>query len=243
IPRLNLFTDKKRPEVFSFAGSNYHVVLEPEDTAGFKALAAICGGTLYMNLLAVVNTLFYKYTGQTDIVIGSGIAGRPHADLQQIVGMFINTLAMRNNPQGDKDYRSFFSEVITRSIQAFENQEIQFEELVDKLDPPRDPSRNPLFDISMVVQNFRSPGEAGSPEFFSPTEDIAKKLFFSQLAHRTAKFDITFFITETVEGIQLDIEYYTGLFELATIQRLAAHFKNIVKAVVNNPEVKLDDIV
>ncbi|MCP4157225.1 MAG: non-ribosomal peptide synthetase, partial [bacterium] len=163
IPRLNLFTDKKRPEVFSFAGDNYRYHLGQEETDGFKALATDCNGTLYMNLLAVLNILFYKYTGQTDIIIGSGIAGRPHADLQQIVGMFINTLAMRNKPQGDKSYRAFFSTVIDSSIQAFQNQDVQFEELVDKLELPRDPSRNPLFDISMVVQNFRGPGEPGSP--------------------------------------------------------------------------------
>ncbi|MCP4151950.1 MAG: amino acid adenylation domain-containing protein, partial [bacterium] len=243
IPRLNLFTDKKRPEVFSFAGSNYHVVLEPEDTAGFKALAAACGGTLYMNILAALNALFYKYTGQTDIIIGSGIAGRHRNDLQEIVGMFINTLAMRNYPRGAKNYHSFFSEVINRSILAFENQDVQFEELVEKLDPPRDPSRNPLFDISMVVQNFRAAGESAPLEFASPPGGIAKKLFFSQLIHRTSKFDITFFITETAHDIHLDIEYYTGIFKPTTIQRLAAHFKNILKAVINNPEVKLDDIV
>ncbi|MCP4154000.1 MAG: non-ribosomal peptide synthetase, partial [bacterium] len=144
IPRINLYTDKKRPEVFSFAGDNYRYRLGPEETAEFKALAADCGGTLYMNLLAALNTLFYKYTGHTggdtghtggetgqnDIIIGSGIAGRPHADLQKIVGMFVNTLAMRNNPHGDQSYRTFFGGVIERSVQAFQNQDVQLEELV-----------------------------------------------------------------------------------------------------------------
>ncbi|MCP4155089.1 MAG: AMP-binding protein, partial [bacterium] len=247
IPRLNLYTDKKRPEVFSFAGADYRFHLGQEETAGLKSLAANCGGTLYMNLLAVLNILFYKYSGQTDIAIGSGIAGRPHIDLQQIVGMFINTLAMRNNPQGDHSYRTFLSAVIDRSIQAFQNQDIQFEELVDKLDPPRDPSRNPLFDISMVVQNFRVPGESVSPEFIAPHEDIVENIVENpaspELDKTTSKFDITFFITETVDKIRIGIEYYTAIFNQATIQRLAAHFKNIVKTVINDPEIKLDEIV
>ncbi|MCP4153280.1 MAG: AMP-binding protein, partial [bacterium] len=240
IPRLEMLTDYKRPDVFSFAGRAYQLNLEPEDTASFRELAADSGGTLYMNILAVLNILFHKYTGQTDIVIGSGIAGRPHADLQQIVGMFVNTLAMRNYPQEDKKFHTFLSEVINRSIQAFENQDIQFEELVDKLDPPRDPSRNPLFDISMVVQNFRGPEKSALPEIKDETTAPHSPL---ELENRTSKFDITFFITETAETIQLDIEYYADIFKHTTIERLATHFKNSVKAVIHNPEVKLDDIV
>jgi len=84
-----------------------------------------------MNMLAVLNTLFYKYTGQADIIIGCGIAGRAHADLQQIIGMFINTLAMRNYPNGEKTYEDFLKEVSENSLKAFENQDLQFEELVE----------------------------------------------------------------------------------------------------------------
>ncbi|MCP4149110.1 MAG: AMP-binding protein, partial [bacterium] len=240
IPRLNLYTDKKRPEIFSFTGSKYQVQLDTRETAGFRTLAVTSGGTLYMNILAAINTLFYKYSGQTDIIVGSGIAGRPHYDLQQIVGMFINTLAMRNNPRGDKNYRSFLAEVIKRSIQAFENQDVQFEELVEKLDPPRDPSRNPLFDISMVVQNFRGPGESGRSAIAG---NSTEPLSTPERPNTRAKFDITFLITETVDNIFIDIEYYTGIFKPDTIQRLAGHFKNIVKTVIDTPDAALDDIV
>ncbi|MCP4149502.1 MAG: hypothetical protein GY757_17270, partial [bacterium] len=158
-PRLDLYTDYKRPGVFTYAGASYQFTIEPEETAGFRAQVLDSGGTLYMNALALLNTLFYKYTGQTDIIIGTPVAGRQHDDLQQIVGLFVNTLPMRNQPQGDKEYRTFLNEVITRSIQAFQNQEVQFEELVDKLEPRRAPSRNPLFDISMVVGNYIKPDE------------------------------------------------------------------------------------
>ncbi|MCU0287363.1 MAG: SDR family NAD(P)-dependent oxidoreductase, partial [Acidobacteria bacterium] len=155
IPRLKMPADNKRPAVFTFAGDRFGFYLSPENSADFKALGAVNGGTLYMNLLAAVNTLFFKYTGQTDIIIGCGIAGRPHADLQRIVGMFINTLAMRNYPGGEKTYQLFLKEVIAQSIEAFENQDVPFEELVARLALDRDPSCNPLFDITMVLQNFR----------------------------------------------------------------------------------------
>ncbi|MCP4150595.1 MAG: AMP-binding protein, partial [bacterium] len=243
-PRLNLLTDYKRPEVFTNAGANHSFTMTPRETAGIKTLAADSGGTLYMNLLAILNTLFYKYTGQTDIIIGTGIAGRPHAELQQIVGMFINTLAMRNFPQGEKNYRTFFSEVIASSIQAFENQEVQFEALVDKLEPKRELSRNPLFDISMVVQNFstthleewpRTEGEAELPE--TGKEPPALKTIKT-----TSKFDLTFIINPLPEEIRIDIEYYTGIFKPATIQRLAAHFMSIVNTVIENPAIPLDEI-
>jgi len=235
IPRLNLLTDYKRPEVFSFKGDMYGFNLEKEAAIQFKALASAQGGTLYMNILAALNTLFYKYTGQTDIIIGTGIAGRPHADLQGIIGMFVNTLAMRNYPREEKTYGSFLKEVITRSIRAFENQDVQFEELVDKLDLERDPSRNPLFDILMVVQNFKQ-----SSEEFPGMEDAVQ----IETLPFTSKFDMTFFVHEEEESedVFVDIEYYTSIFKPETIIRLARHFKKLIKEVIADPSGKLDDI-
>jgi amino acid adenylation domain-containing protein len=235
IPRLALPTDHKRPEVFTFVGDYYHFVLEGEDAEKFKALAAGIGGTLYMNILAALNILFYKYTGQTDIIIGTGIAGRPHADLQRIIGMFVNTVAMRNYPKPGKTYEFFLKEVIANSIDAFENQEVQFEDLVDKLDLERNPSRNPLFDISMVVQDFTDLPQLLPANENPPPPDRDFK-------NTTAKFDMTFFIYESEEDIHMDIEYYTGIFKKETIQRLVSHFKNVIQAVAKQPSIKLPDI-
>ncbi|HLP58252.1 MAG TPA: condensation domain-containing protein, partial [Candidatus Deferrimicrobium sp.] len=239
IPKLNLPTDYKRPNVFTFEGDRYRLRLESDDADKFKALAVRYGGTLYMNMLAALNTLFYKYTGQTDIIIGSGIAGRRHADIQAVVGMFVNTLAMRNFPAGEKSYEYFLNEVIANSVKSFENQDVQFEELVEKLYPERDPSRNPLFDISMVVQNFKGWGEnedAGSIPFADQNIPVIN------YKNRTSKFDLTFFIHESSNDIELDIEYYTGIFKEETILRLLSHFKNIIKAIAAQPSLKLKDI-
>jgi amino acid adenylation domain-containing protein len=235
IPRLNLPTDYKRPEVFSFKGSTYRFILTGEEAIRFKTLGSTMGGTLYMNLLTALNALFYRYTDQADIIIGTGIAGRPHPDLQQIMGMFVNTLAMRNQPRGSKSYESFLREVITNSIRAFENQDVQFEELVDKLEPERDASRNPLFDILMVVQNFR-PATEELPQLVD--SDQIKSLLFS------AKFDITLFAQEQegTDDVYVLVEYYTAIFKEETIVRLVSHFRKLIRQVALAPSLRLDDI-
>jgi amino acid adenylation domain-containing protein len=246
IPRLQLTTDYKRPEVFTFAGAGYKFKLDREEAHRFKELAARNGATLYMNILTVLNTLFYKYTGQTDVIIGSGVAGRPHADLQHIIGMFVNTLSMRNYPEGEKTYESFLKEVIRNSISALENQDFQFEELVDILEVARDPSRNPLFDISMVVQNFsRADREIVTRENTGQVEvrpGMAENLPTIDYSNTTAKLDMTFFIHELEDGININIEYYAGIFKEETIKRLALHFKNIIKTVSDETAIKLKNI-
>ncbi|MCP5048331.1 MAG: AMP-binding protein, partial [bacterium] len=259
IPKLQLSPDYKRPDTFTFEGNCYNFELEPVDMERFKALGERSGATLYMNFLAVLNTLFYKYTRQTDIIIGSVIAGRPHADLQHIIGMFVNSLAMRNNPGGEKTYADFLREVSTNSLHAFENQDVQFEELVDGLDLERVPSRNPLFDICMVVQNFRRFGDLQNSQQLG--ENISRKEHATQLEvvpstiyaenlpllelvneTTTSKFDMTFFIVEQENDVYISIEYYTGIFKQETIQRLVSHFKNIIKTVAVDPSIKLKDI-
>ncbi|MGD2088255.1 MAG: amino acid adenylation domain-containing protein [Candidatus Aminicenantes bacterium] len=236
IPRLNLPADHRRPQVFTFAGDHYRFKLEAGEAAAFRAVGSGAGATLFMNLLAVLNTLFYKTTGQTDIIIGSGIAGRPHADLQSIIGMFVNSLAMRNYPEGEKTYVSFLKEVMAHSIKAFENQEVQFEELVEKLDPGRDLSRNPLFDVALVVQNYRQTQESVETLLDS------KNLPTIEFKNKTSKFDITFFVYESAEEVYFVIEFYTGIFKEESIRRLIWHFKNIIKTVAAEPSIKIKDI-
>ncbi|UCH92781.1 MAG: amino acid adenylation domain-containing protein [Candidatus Aminicenantes bacterium] len=248
IPPLNLPVDDKRPETFTFVGRIYSFMLEGENAVKFRALGSRNGATLYMNILVLLNTLFYKYTGQTDIVIGSGIAGRPHDDLQLIIGMFVNTLAMRNHPEGEKTYESFLKEIVDHSIKAFENQDVQFEELVDKLELERNPSRNPLFDVTMVVQNFRSVSEGGKigkrekGKGVIELPGVDENLPYVRYENTTSKFDLTFFIHEDKEDIHVNIEYYTAIFKQENIQRLVTHFKNIIKTVIKDPFIKLKDI-
>ncbi|MGE5339902.1 MAG: amino acid adenylation domain-containing protein [Candidatus Omnitrophota bacterium] len=234
IPRLNIPLDSPRPGIFTFQGNCHNFKLEGETATRFKALAQAHGGTLYMNILAVLNTIFYRYTGQTDMIIGTGIAGRPHADLQQIIGMFINALAIRNRPEGHKSYESFLKEVIETSIRAFEHQDLQFETLVEKLTIERDPSRNPLFDIMVTVQNFGGGGKQnGDAINVNETLDDVKM---------TTKFDMTFSVDEKGSDILIGLDYYTAIFKRETIVRFVDHFKKIVNAVIADPSITLDAI-
>ncbi|MCP4154870.1 MAG: AMP-binding protein, partial [bacterium] len=123
IPRLQLPTDHPRPEKFTYEGAGYKFTLEKEGAGRFKEVGAGTGATLYMKVLAVLNVLFYKYTAAEDIVIGTTIANRPHADLQGIIGIFINALLMRNQPHGKKRFSDFLEEVRTQSLDAFANQD------------------------------------------------------------------------------------------------------------------------
>ncbi|HLP58480.1 MAG TPA: amino acid adenylation domain-containing protein, partial [Candidatus Deferrimicrobium sp.] len=250
IPRLNLPADYQRPEIFTFAGDTYEFIISGPEAKKFKELGSQAGGTLYMNMLAVLNVLFYKYTGQTDIIIGSGVAGRRHADLQGIVGMFINTLVMRNYPEADKYYQSFLKEVITGCVRGFENQDVQFEDLVDNLNLERDASRNPVFDIMIMAQNFRSVGEGNSDakaeygnmslENLLPAAD--ENAMADEYKNFISKFDMTFFVNEQGDDLAIDIEYYTAVFTLETIQRMASHLKNIITSIANSSFIKIKDI-
>ncbi|MGE5339901.1 MAG: amino acid adenylation domain-containing protein [Candidatus Omnitrophota bacterium] len=238
IPRLNLPTDEKRPVVFTYAGDHYVLKIDAEDALKFKALGSRMGATLYMNLLAAMNVLFHHYTGQTDVIIGTVTAGRPHADLKRIIGMFVNTLAMRNYPEGKKTYEAFLKEVGENSIRAFENQDVQFEELVDKLEIERDTSRNPLFDISMVVQNIASAGPA-SAETKNNDQHV-----FSGIEYKkpTARFDMTWLVQEVGDTLYINIEYYTAIFKRETIDRMAGHFRNVIRAVSQDPLLCIKDV-
>ncbi|WP_097004911.1 non-ribosomal peptide synthetase [Lacrimispora amygdalina] len=232
IPVLNMQTDFKRPAVQSFEGGRVRFHLCSEIAGKLGEIAKENGATMYMVLLAAYNTLLYRYTGQEDIIVGSPIAGRPHADLQNIIGMFVNTLAMRNYPQGEKTYKQFLAEVREMALGAYENQDYPFEEIVEKLGLKGDMSRNALFDTMFALQNM----ETGIFELAG-----LKAAPYGSGAS-ISKFDITLAAIETQEGISFELEYGIKLYKKETMEALSEHFVNILKEVAENPEVKLKDI-
>ncbi|SFB48171.1 condensation domain-containing protein, partial [Clostridium frigidicarnis] len=147
IPVLNMPTDYERPVIQSFEGDSVSFEVDKNIAIELKKLANKTETTMHMVLLSAFNILLSKYSGQEDIVVGTPIAGRPHADLQSIIGMFVNTLALRNKPEGSKKYIDFLNEVKENSLKAYDNQSYQLETLIEKLDIVRDASRNPLFDV------------------------------------------------------------------------------------------------
>ncbi|MGG4499325.1 amino acid adenylation domain-containing protein, partial [Paenibacillus polymyxa] len=152
LPVLDLPTDFARPSIRSTAGDTVVFGLEREVSERLKELAAHTGSTLYMVLLAAYTAFLHQYSGQEDIVVGTPIAGRPHADLEPILGMFVGTLALRNYPTAEHTFRSYVEEVKVRALQAYEHQDYPFEELVEKLNVKRDMSRHPLFDTMFTLQ-------------------------------------------------------------------------------------------
>ncbi|WP_160672477.1 non-ribosomal peptide synthetase [Clostridium sp. C8-1-8] len=232
IPVLDMPTDYKRPNLQSFEGNIVSFNLEEALTEKLNKIARDNGATLYMTLLASYNILLSKYSGQEDIIVGSPIAGRNHDELQNIVGMFINTLAMRNYPVGEKSFKEFLKEVRKNVLDAYENQDYQFDRLVDTLKLKRESSRNALFDTMFVLQNTEQMEMALDNITIKPYEIKSTK----------SKFDITLEAKEVGNEINFKVEYCTKLFKKDTINRLTEHFINILKSVIANPEVSLSEI-
>jgi amino acid adenylation domain-containing protein len=233
IPVLDLPTDYARPVVQSFEGHSLNFALSVSETQGIKRIVKNTGATLNMVLLSVYALLLSKLSGQEDIIIGVPVAARRHHDLERIVGMFVNTLALWIFPAGDKTYEEFLADVKVRTLAAYDNQEYQFEELVDKLAVRRDTGRNPVFD---VVFNFIN-REEGEKEF--PGADAAGG---HEYENRSAKFDLTLRAVDSGKKIFFNLEYSIRLFKQETIERLVDYFKRIVSYITRDPGFKISDI-
>jgi len=240
LPRLNLPADRPRPASFSFEGDMYAFSLGTALTTKIRALGRQYRGTLQMTLLSVLNVLLHKYTGQDDMIIGCGIAGRRHPDLERIVGMFVNTLAIRTAPQGNKSFDSFYREVITACLAAYEHQDLQFEDLVDMLKLRRDPSVNPVFDITLVVQNF-TPSKTDRSVLLGNQQEAAV-IANQWKGTRTSKFDMSWFVLEQEDDIAIHLEYYSAIYDRTTIERLVTHFMRVLETVLHNPHISLSRI-
>ncbi|RIE00482.1 hypothetical protein D3H35_28285 [Cohnella faecalis] len=225
-------TDYPRPAVQSFKGDQIQFVLDGELSAGLNRIAAETGTTLYMVLLAGYNVLLSKYTGQEDIVVGTPIAGRPHADVENIIGMFVNTLAMRSRPAGEKTFTAYLQEVKEVALQAYEHQEYPFEELVEKLNVRRDLSRNPIFDTMFSLQNM------------SEEETEIEEMRFSPYGfeHSASKFDMSLTAVETGREIGLSLSYCTAIYTKETAERLGRHYVALLRDISSQTEKQLKAI-
>ncbi len=232
IPVLNLPYDYKRPEIQTFDGSSIEFSLDKELSSKLRKLVKETGTTMNMLLLSAYNILLSKYSGQKDIVIGTPIAGRPHAELQNIIGMFVNTLALRNYVDRNDTFIEFLKKVKEECLSVYENQDYQFEELVDKLNLKRDMSRNPLFDVMFDFYNE------------SKSDLKLENMGFKEFGYEnsTAKFDLTLAAMETEKELEFTIEYCTRLFTSKTINRMKDHYKNILKTIAENKNILISDI-
>ncbi len=232
IPVLNLPTDYLRPVIQSFEGDYIQFELDKALTERLREISRETESTLYMLLLAGYNILLSKYSLQEDIVVGTPTAGRPHADLHNIIGMFVNTLAMRNYPESSKTFREFLKEVKLNALKAYENQDYQFEELVDRLRIHRDMGRNPLFDVMFTMQNID----------FKSSEIEALKITPYEEKNQISKFDMTMTAIEAENNIIIAMEYCLSLFKRETTIKMFKHYENILKCIADNMDIKLCDI-
>lgn len=232
IPILNMPTDFPRPKIQSFEGSMIRFEIDEILTEELNRLASSEGATLYIVMLSILNVLLYKYTGQEDIIIGSPISGRIHSELENIIGMFVNILPMRNFPKGDYSFREFLTKVKENAFMAYENQEYQFEDLITRLDIKRDLSRGPLFDIMFVLHNM----------YGRTVENDDIKYSNFAFERKTSKMDMTISAVEKDGKIEVELEYCKRIFKEATINRFIGHFLNIVHSITENPEQKLEDV-
>jgi len=231
VPVLQLPTDYARPAVKSAEGKTFAVVLDEATTSRVKQLAKEKDTTLFILLLAAYNVLLHRYSGQEDIVVGSPISGRPHYNLESIVGMFVNTLALRNFPTSEQSFLQFLNGVKENAILAYRHQDYPFEELVRSLGW-QDKSRNPLFDTMFILQNMDIPDITLDQLSCTPYP----------IDNESAKFDLMIQTFETDNGLRFVVEYCTRLFKEDTVQRMMRHYCNILQEVALRPETPIGRI-
>ncbi|MCP5107541.1 MAG: amino acid adenylation domain-containing protein, partial [bacterium] len=236
IPVLNLAVDYPRPAVQDFEGRISCFEVGEEEAVALNRLGLEHGATLFMVLTAVFNVFLSRFSGQEDIVIGTPTAGRSHAELQRVIGMFVNTLALRNFPEGGKTFDEFILDVRRRTLEAFENQDLQFEDLVEKVVVNRDAGRSPLFDVMFALQNMGEDTGGAEPG------DSALNVREYEFEKRVSRFDMTWNTLERDNRLFVEIEYCTRLFKEETIERFAVFFKNIVVAVTAAPGTLISEL-
>ncbi|MES2732835.1 MAG: amino acid adenylation domain-containing protein [Bacteroidota bacterium] len=236
-PVLQMSTDYGRPLVKTYNGEAYSQLLDKSLLNGLQALAQQNGATLFMVLESLVKTLLYRYTGQTDITIGTPIAGRSHPDLENQIGFYINTLALRSRFSGQDSFTSLLQAVKDNTLQAYQFQAYPFDRLVDELDLPRDLSRSPLFDVAVVLQNIEEEHHEVVGQIAEVSiGDIHIETGISQVDFLRVGF------SEQAQGFMVGVEYNTDIFKQAWAVRFLQHFKELVTSVLAHPASSLDQL-
>ena len=237
ITTLNLPIDFPRPPVQNFEGDFIGFELSEEQTKALNELALSQGITLFMALLAIFNVFLAKISNQENIMVGIPVSSRNHADLAQVIGMFVNTLVIRNVTHGGHKFTDFLKKVKNRALKAFENQDYPFEELVEKFEMERDMSRNPLFDVMFVMR-----GVSETPEGSAGRKVDGLDIVPYAYENKTSQFDLTLIGLEKSQTLELSFEYCVKLFHQNTILKFIEYFKKIISSVILNPETDIADI-
>ncbi|MDD4923029.1 MAG: condensation domain-containing protein, partial [Bacteroidales bacterium] len=230
---LNLPSDHQRPKIQTFEGKTLAFTLSGELSEGLVKLGSENNATLFMTTLALFNILFLKYTKQNDIVIGTPIANRDLPEMQDQIGFFLNTLALRNQPEPEDSFITFLNKVRKTTLEAFSHQMYPFDMLVDDLQIPRDLSRSPLFDVMLISQ--------------TPAENVIKSSGGLSMKpvdydYPISKFDLSVSYCEDPSGIRYFFEYNTALYESERIQSMFSHFSSLIEGVLANQELPISGL-
>lgn len=230
---LPLPTDYPRPPVQSFRGQTRAFLLPQSLTEGLKQIAQQQEATLFMVLLAGLQTLLYRYTGAEDILIGSPIANRLQPEVESLMGCFINTLVLRTDLSGQPTFAALLQRVRTTVLGALAHQTLPFEQLVETLQPTRNVAYAPFFQVMLVLQNAFS---------IQTIELPGVEVNYARIENHTAQFDLTFHLVESDQGLIGKLEYNTDLWSDPTITRLVGHLQTLLTGIVANPQQRLIDL-
>jgi amino acid adenylation domain-containing protein len=232
LPVLELPTDFPRPSVRTHRGGQRRLSLPAPLTESLKALSRQEGVTLYMTLLAAFQTLLHKYTGQPEIVVGTPIAGRNRAEIESLIGLFVNTLVMRTDLSGNPTFRDLLGRAQEVALGAYAHQDLPFEQLVKELQPERDLGQNPLFQVMLILQN-------------APMPDLkltGLRLGLFENDSETAKFDLTLIVEDKGQSLDAVLEYDAELFCAATVERMLAHLQVLLESIVADPAQRIAEL-
>ncbi|MBD2120848.1 non-ribosomal peptide synthetase [Trichocoleus sp. FACHB-262] len=246
VPVLDLPTDRPRPKLPTYQGALHQVELPQSLAEALNALSQNAGTTLFMTLLAAFQTLLYRYTGQTDIAIGSPIANRNRSELESLIGFFANSLVLRGDLSGNPNFVEILERSRQMTLAAYAHQDVPFEKLVEELHPVRNPSHNPLFQVVFALQN--------AP--MTQLELPGLTLDAIEFDTRSSRFDLELYLWECGEnfrglwgqgwqnstGLRGVVVYNTDLFQPETIARFMRSLQTLLEAVVANPHQRLADL-
>jgi amino acid adenylation domain-containing protein len=229
---IQLPTDRVRPPVQTFQGSKRIAVFPSELLDGLKALSRAEGATLFITLVSAFNVLLGRYSGQQDLVVGTAIAGRRHPETERLIGFFANTLVLRTDLSGEPTFRELLHRVRETTLSAYANQDVPFEKLVEELNPVRDMSRSPLFQVMIIQQNaFQRSNGFGS----------LKALPYSA-AGGTAKVDLLLNVSDGGGDLRCVFEYNTDLYDAATIDRMLENYEALLEQVVGDASQRVSEM-
>ena len=229
---LQIPLDKPRPAEATFQGARLFAQLSPQLTESLRRIARSEGATLFMVLLGAFKVLLSRYSGESDVIVGSQIANRERSEFEGLIGFFANTQALRTDLSGDPTFLEVLARVRDTALGAYDSQEVPFKKLVEELKPEKQPNRNPFFDIDFNFRNLPLP-TVNVPDL---NVDLLR------IDNGTSKFDLSVEIAEIGSGLDVAVEYSTDLFDASTPARLLKNYQTLLEGIVANPKRKISQL-